>query len=502
MSLDLHDEEAVIEDLRRRLQEADEKRTALETELWKIQRSKIWRAWLWYHAVRETVLHPARFMKRMLGRVYLSLWTATALLRTALRGGRTILPVPAGRIVSPPRRPRILMVLPYTIYPPDHGGGVRLYNLVRCLSRHCDLHLLIFNRSGNEQQRAALEPFVTTLHFYPWHPVPQRDQWDLEPRYAMLFRAEEVQSLIRKVIAEEHIDVLQLEYTELGQYGMTRYDGVKTVLVLHDISFRSCARSRRAGIHRRDEVDSEHGLSWMDCMRLLRYELRVTRRMDQIHVMSAADGSYIARFLPMLAKTIRIVPNAVDLGHYTVPAPGSRSRRRILFAGNFGHIPNLDALDYLMREIWPLVLERTPDAELDIVGANPGPGVLQYGGKDGITIVGRVDDVAPHYQSCAMLVTPLRAGSGTRLKILEALACGTPVVTTTIGAEGIDGVAGEHFLISDEPAAFADAICRLLDNPELCARLGANGRTLVEHHYGWEASADAALAAYAELIAP
>jgi glycosyltransferase involved in cell wall biosynthesis len=281
---------------------------------------------------------------------------------------------------------------------------------------------------------------------------------------------------------------------------MAGYDGVKIVLTMYDISFRSYARRRRAGLHRRYGVDPAFGLSLIDWMRLLRYELRAARRADQIHVMSGADARYLARFLPTRGKTIRVVPNAVDLDHYTVPPPGSRSARQLLFIGNFGHMPNIDALDYLMQKIWPRVHERVPDAELVIAGANPGPSVMQYEGFEGVTIAGAVRETAPYYQACTMLVAPIRAGSGTRLKILEALACGTPVVTTTIGAEGIEGIEGEHFLIADDAAKFADATCRLLENPELRERLGENGRTLVERHYGWDASAAAALAAYAELI--
>jgi glycosyltransferase involved in cell wall biosynthesis len=251
-------------------------------------------------------------------------------------------------------------------------------------------------------------------------------------------------------------------------------------------------------MHRRDHPVGD-GLSPVDWMRLFRYELRVSRRVDQIHVMSETDGEYLSRFLPADTKTIRVVPNAVDLDHYTVPPPAGRASRQILFVGNFGSMPNVDALDYLMQDIWPTVRRRVPDAELVIVGAKPGPGVMQYHGRAGVTVIGPVSDTASYYQACTMLVAPIRAGSGTRLKILEAFACGTPVVSTTLGAEGIEGKPREHFLIADKAAAFADAVCELLENPALCARLGASGRLLAEQRYGWDVSAAAALTAYAEL---
>ena len=512
-----------IRELGTKLEERAKQADTLQTELNAIHNSKMWRTWLKYHALRDAIRHPIQFLRRRriravrpkrtestaAGRaiatiprapvhLYLMLWAASAFARARLRRpGR--FSAPASRL--PGRRPRILLVAPYAVYPPNHGGGVRLYNLIRALSRDCDLHLLIFHRSEEEkeQQRVALEPYLRSIHFHHWQPQPRRSGWTLQPSFAMMFKTEEVQSLIHRILREENIDVLQLEYTELGQYGMARYDGVKTVLTLYDVSFRSYARRRRAGMLRRYGLNKGSGLWLTDWMRLLRYELRVARRADQVHVMSAADGGYLSRFLPSGAKTIRVIPNAVDLDHYTAPPPDSRPARRVLFVGNFEHMPNLDALDYLMQEIWPRVRKTVPDAELVIVGAKAGPSVYQYDGRDGVTVIGPVEETAPHYQNCTMLVAPIRAASGTRLKILEAFACETPVVTTTIGAEGIEGKAGEHFLIADDAAAFADAVCELLRNPALRVRLGRNGRELAERSYSWDASAAAALTAYAEL---
>ena len=477
------------------LRARDEVLRARDAELKAIHDSKLWRLWVKYHAVRRTVISPVKWL---LSHSYLMMWAAAASARAALRRSRAL---SAPVLRTPGRRPRILMVSPYAIYPPDHGGGVRLYNLIRRLSCHCDLHLLIFTRSESEaEQRAALQPYAKSVRFHPWQPRPYYDRWGLQPTFAMLFKSDAVRSLIRQIVSDERIDVLQLEYTELGQYGAERYDGVKTVLTLHDISFRSYARRRKAGMRRRYRLDKAFGLSVVDWMRLFRFELRVARLADQVHVMSEADGAYLARFLPSGEKTIRVVANAVDLDHYTPVPPESRPARQLLFFGNFEHMPNLDALDYLMEQIWPLVRVKVPDAELVIVGAKPGPSVYRYGGRDGVTVVGPVQETAPYYQGCTMLLAPIRAGSGTRLKILEALACGTPIVTTTIGAEGIEGKANEHLLIADKPAAFADAICRLVGDAALRARLGENGRKLVEDHYGWDASAAAALAAYAELL--
>ncbi|HEY8019698.1 MAG TPA: glycosyltransferase [Thermoanaerobaculia bacterium] len=500
---------------------------AREGELEAIRRSKMWRFWMAYQAARRAILAPLRLARRLpriaarsarslsslarratargLGWLYLATWTAGAWLISIRRRGR-LPPAPGGEptAVSPAelgRRPRILVVCPYPLYPADHGGGVRIYNLVRRLSRHCDLHLLVFIPADDDPpQRQALEPWVEKLYFHHWRPRFQPDLWGLKPPGVQLFEAPEVRALIAGILSRERIDVLQLEYTELGQYGLPRFARVKVVLSEIDISFRSRARRRRAGLHRRYALDRNFGHSRTDWMRQFRYELQVARRADQVHVMSSTDGAYLARFLPDGWRRIRVVPNAVALDDHRPPAAGAPRSRRLLFVGNFEHLPNLDALDYLLGDLWPRIRRRVPDAELVVVGARAGPSVCGYDGRDGVTVVGAVPETRPYFQECRALVAPIRAGSGTRLKVLEALACATPVLTTTIGAEGIEGVPGRHFLIADAAADLVEGACRLLEDDELCARLGREGRDLVERRYGWEASAAAALAGYAGLL--
>lgn len=497
-----------------------------EAELEAIHRSRMWRLWMAYHALRRAVRWPLVAARRVAGRVrrglrrltlaallllprvagwvYLTGW-AIAVSTRATAKRRTRRRPPSNPHLAAERstfrwRPRVLIVSPYPIYPPDHGGGVRIYNLVRQLSRHCDLQLLVFIRADDDaEQRRALEPFVEKLYFHHWRPTLRPDRWGLRPRSAQLFASPEATELIRAILAGQRIDILQLEYTEMGQYGLPRFARVKAVLTEIDVTFRSRARRHRIGMHRRYTRDRVFGHSLTDWMRQLRYELQVARRADQVHVVSAADGEYLASFLPAGQRTLREVPNGVDLEHYRPPGDGVRGRR-FLFIGNFDHLPNLDALDYLASEIWPQVRAQVPAAELVVIGAAVGPEVQRLSGVNGIVIEGPVADPRPYYQQCRALLAPIRAGSGTRLKILEALACGTPVITTTIGAEGLQLEAGRHLEIADEAADFASRVCRVVVDDELCGRLGREGRALVEARYGWQKSAAAALAGYAELL--
>src|SRR6185503_11244224 len=160
-----------------------------------------------------------------------------------------------------------------------------------------------------------------SVSFHRWHPGME-GSGSLQPRSVELFESSEVPRRIREIVTGEGIDILQLDYAQLGQYALPRIAGVKVVLVEHDIAFRSCARRRR--MRSPYASDPIFGYSLMEWLRLLRYELYVTRRADQVHVMSAEDGAYLARFQPDGWSRLRVVPNGVDLQRFRVPA---RQRR-------------------------------------------------------------------------------------------------------------------------------------------------------------------------------
>jgi len=398
------------------------------------------------------------------------------------------------------RRPRVLLVSPYSIHPPSHGGAVRLFNLIRRLSEHCDLHLIVFIRDDDDPaQRAALEPFAVKIHFHHWKPEFSRGRLGLEAPSQRLFASDPLARRIAQVLSEEKIDILQLEYTELGQYGLPRFSRVKVAMSEIDVAFRSLGRRRRQGFHQRFESSRAFGHSFGDWMRQLRYELRVVRRADQVQMMSWQDADYLAAYLPDGHKRLRVVPNAVDIHTYRPTSIAERDER-LLFVGNFEHLPNLDAIEHFFSDIWPEILRLRPGTEISIVGANAPASLHRFGELDGVEVVGEVPELAPYYRHHRALVAPIRAGSGTRLKILEAFACGAPVISTRLGAEGIDCLHERHLLLADEPAAFARAAISALEDDALCETLSQNCRRLVEEKYTWEASAERQLAGYEELL--
>ena len=471
-----------------------------------VRRSPVWPLWLLWRVVRAILALPLAAIGALpgaLARAWLVAWAAPARRRAARRAEPAAIPdpPPLPPAPAPELRPRVLLVTPYSIFPPHHGGAVRLYNLVRRLGERSRLHLLIFSQQGEDAaQRAALEPFCARVDFHRWRPQLRPDRLGLQPPSAQLFASDIAASKIRDLVLGHRIDLVQLEYTELGQHAAAVPDGVPVILTEHDIAFRSFARRQRLGFRQRFPESRAYGTSRHDLRRLMRHELACDRAASQVHAMSQDDARFLARHLPDGARRIRVVPNGVDCNAYAPPG-GLAPRRDVLYVGNFQNLPNVDALDYFVADVWPLLRLRRPGARLSVVGANPPERVTALDGRDGITVVGEVDDLRPAYHGHRVMVAPIRAGSGTRLKILEAFAAGIPVVSTTLGAEGIEAEPGRHLLIADSAVDFAAAVEQVLADDRLADRLAAEAVGLARERYDWGLVADRLLACWRELLA-
>ncbi len=172
----------------------------------------------------------------------------------------------------------------------------------------------------------------------------------------------------------------------------------------------------------------------------------------------------------------------------------------VMFFGALNYFPNQDGLLYFLREVWSLIEKSNPKARLKIVGQHPTPEILAHQGPR-VEVAGKVDDLRPHLASAAVSIAPLRIGGGTRFKILEAMAMAKPVVSTSLGAEGIDAEPGRHLLLGDDAASFAAAVSRVLGDPQLGSRLGREGRALVEERYSWASAAQTLEGLYREALA-
>ena len=231
--------------------------------------------------------------------------------------------------------------------------------------------------------------------------------------------------------------------------------------------------------------------------KLRHFEAAACNRMDRCLACSDAD----ARSLQALGvrAPIAIIPNGVDLDYFVL-AQAPATAPDVVFVGTLDYDPCERGVWFFCNEILPLLRRQRPDVRLVAVGRNPSPRLRDLAASNpGIVLTGRVEDVRPFVHAAQVCVVPLLSGSGTRLKILEAMAMGAPVVTTSIGVEGIDGVNGEHMLVADAPAEFARGVLSVMHDPQRAAALRTAGRRLVEEKYGWQAICSALLREYGSL---
>ena len=394
----------------------------------------------------------------------------------------------------------MLVVSPYPVFPAISGGSVRISNLLRGVAGDFDLHLAVFSTTRDDgDQRAELADFCRSVHFLRREDAPPARPWSLLPRGAEYFAFAAARRRLRDLAETFDARIVQLEHTELGQFAGL-FPGRKVTLTELDLSFVTAARRRALGFEKRFAVDR---LLWSDpagYRRLLRYEIRAAESCDQVHVMSAADGAILGRYLRDGERRLRVVDNGVDCARFHPREEGEPAVHDVLFVGSFGHSPNRDAIEWLLDEIWPRLRRLRPEARLGIVGAHPPPEVTARHGRDGVEVFGTVSDTAAFYRQARVLLAPIRAGSGTRLKLLEAFASGLPVVGTKLAAEGLPVADGEHLLTAESAEELALATARILDQPDLARRLGSNARRLAEERYDWQRCAEKLMAAWGELL--
>jgi glycosyltransferase involved in cell wall biosynthesis len=380
---------------------------------------------------------------------------------------------------------QILVLAPYPPYPPRFGGAARVYHLLRVLAGDHRITLLCFASPGEAAEMAPLADLGIQVHTVP-RPLA-KDPWGkrLYQIRSLVGRTYSHYSLwsprmaaaLEGLLSRRRFDVVQTEFGDLaGAY--TVAPGPLRVLDEHNVEYRfmerlaAQQRSRLRGIY--------YGL---EARKLRDDELAACRRADAILTTSDVDRATLVPHVE--AIPIRVVPNGVDTTYFT-PGPAVSGPPRLVFTGAIDYPPNSDAMLHFFGEIWPLVRRSAPDTSLAIVGKDPPSAVRALAG-DGVIVTGTVPDVRPWMQTATVFVVPLRSGGGTRLKILEALASGRAVVSTSLGCEGLEVTHGRDILIADEPAAFAEAVLACARDPALRARLGAAGRALVERRYRWEA---------------
>jgi glycosyltransferase involved in cell wall biosynthesis len=391
-----------------------------------------------------------------------------------------------GRLPAGEKR-RILIASPYLPFPLSHGGAVRIYNLMCRAATSFDQILVVFSETEtiDEPPRELLEICIeiVIVQRLPTH----NPRAGGRPETVAEFASGAYERALREAVSRWRPAIAQMEFTQMAQYAAACAPA-KTILVEHDITFDLYEQMLR----RESTWDLEQ-----QARRWRNFEQGVWRRVASIVVMSEQDRAAVN-----LAKATTL-PNGVDLNRFR-PSAVRPEPRRILFIGSFAHLPNLTAIDFFLRDVWPAI----GDARLHIIAGQRHEYFLEYFRAQvrppldsaGVELEGFVSDVRGAYERAAVVVMPLVASAGTNIKVLEAMAMAKPIVSTPAGVNGIDLVPGEEFLLTNSAAEMAAAIETLFVNQELCVRLGHAARFRAERDFGWDAIARRQESLYNELL--
>ena len=403
-------------------------------------------------------------------------------------------------------RPRLLFLAQCLPYPPHSGVASRTFNILKQLQVEYDIDLVAFSRVCHQPDRVAREEAWDALRStvtFVAEPTPIPDTaprkiWDhlrsvLSGRAYTYFEyesgafADRLHAALRRRTPDlVHVDSLDLHrwLPELGPVPITcTHHNIESELL------------RRRAQHP-SQVLLRHYLL-LQAARLERLERAVCSRLA-LNVMVSEDDAEKLRALAPGATTM-VVPNGTDTAYFapngTAPVAG-----RVAFVGGTYSYPNRDAVEFLLRDIWPTVRAGDPSASLRLIGRGAPADRVRYDAEPGVTTLDYVPDIRPPLAEARCCIVPIRIGGGTRLKILDAWAMGRAVVSTSIGCEGLAATDGENILIRDTPDALAGAVLQVLRDPQLRARFERNGRRIATEMYNWDVVGRRIRSAYGALL--
>jgi glycosyltransferase involved in cell wall biosynthesis len=353
-----------------------------------------------------------------------------------------------------------------------------MYQTLRELARLATVHVVsLLDHASQAPAQEELRSFCASAEFLVRPPIHRGTLGTIEPHAVAEFANGDLDWLIHRQIYLHRIDVVQLEYTPLGQYAHA-YRRIPAILFEHDVYFQSIARGLPHMPGTLAQIKARY-----EYLRALRYELNMLPRCDRVQVCTRENLEYLAGFLPRIRGRLQAGLRAgIETGRYGFSASG-REPFTMLFVGSFQHPPNVVALDWFVHEVLPRILSRRPEARLVVVGSDA-PQRHPYPDRaSAIEIRGFVEDIREPLARFAVFVCPVRSGSGVRVKLLEAFASGIPAVSTRIGAEGLARQDAEFCLLADQPEAFAEKVLRIFDDPRAAADMATRARSEVEANW-------------------
>jgi glycosyltransferase involved in cell wall biosynthesis len=370
---------------------------------------------------------------------------------------------------------RSVMVTKFVPYPANSGGKLRSLAIVRRLARLGEVVLCCFDDDTADAD--GLRAMGIDVRTVPWRPHPlavARGVARTKSGSAGRFWDPDLAQLVTTALAEKAADVLQVEYSQLTPY-LSLGDARLKVLDFHNVE------SHLARSFARSSNELKAWLAYPESVILRRLERIGAEQADVVVAVSQKDKER----MPGHPREMLVCPNGWDPTEVIAPALTPTA----VFVALLGWRPNSDAALWLVQKVWPLVRAEVPGARLLLVGRDPSPDVVALAADD-VIVTGTVPEVRPYLAEARVATAPLLSGGGTRLKVLEALDAGRPLVSTSVGIDGLDDLVGHGAVVADSPQEFARAMITYLNDPQLAQEAGAKGADAVRTRYSWDVTLD------------
>ena len=388
----------------------------------------------------------------------------------------------------------ILWLKTELLHPVDKGGKIRSYNMLKALKRDCRItYLTLDDGTADNSARELASEYCHDLVCVPHR---RREKFttgfyvelalnlasDL-PYAIKKYESPEMREEIKRLLAAQRIDVLVCDFLAPA-VNVPPNLNCTTVLFQHNVEAIiwkrhyevQTATARKAYLYRQ----------WQ---KMRAFEAKACKLYDSVIAVSREDREQMQQEYGL--ENVFDVPTGVDTEYFRPSGKIATRPHHLVFTGSMDWLPNEDGIRYFTEQIMPRIKQAVPDVTLTVVGRDPYPSLVELSKRDpSVTVTGRVDDVRPYMEEAAVYIVPLRIGGGTRLKIYEAMAMEKPVVSTTIGAEGLPVTDGGEIVLADTPESFAEAVVRLLERKDLSAEIGKQAAAKVREQFGWESVAD------------
>lgn len=391
---------------------------------------------------------------------------------------------------------QILFLTQVLPFPLDAGPKIRAYYVLRHLCQRNDVTLVSFIRDDDREDCLEHLQSLCTVHTVPILRSTLRNARALvkagitgAPTIIVRDELGGMRRLLFDLVRSQSFDVIHADQTSMAQYALfaksevpdrKAHASARTLLDAHNALYRvfgQLGSSEPAWLKRQFYRRESRALA--------RYEKRLVEMFDQVTYVTERDRVALEGGTHDGDGSPRVLPICCDLAD-RAPIQPSPTPRYVTHLGTMFWPPNIDGVLWFAREVWPSVLDRVPQARFQIIGKRPPPEIESLASDfQGVDVSGYVADPTPQLSRTAAFIVPLHAGAGMRVKIIDAWCWGIPIVSTTVGAEGIKARDGEHLLIADDASSFADAVVSLLSEPETRERLRRNGRLWVQERYDW-----------------